>query len=66
MKNATRRTRAFLGIELDEKRNAANAGVISSETSRTSVRMIRTDEEWVIASMVWRVLGLTIENETRS
>src|SRR5260221_12157496 len=56
----------FLGIELDEKHNVANAGVISSETSRTSVRMIRTDEEWVIASMVCRVLGLTIENETRS
>jgi acetate kinase len=56
----------FLGIELDEKRNAANAGVISSETSRNCVRVIRTDEEWVIASMVCRVLGLTIENETRS
>jgi acetate kinase len=56
----------FLGIELDEKRNVANAGVISSETSRTSVHMIRTDEESVIASMVCRVLGLTIENETRS
>jgi acetate kinase len=55
----------FLGIELDEKRNEANAGVISSETSRNSVRVIRTDEEWVIASMVCRVLGLTIENETR-
>jgi len=56
----------FLGIELDEKRNAANAGVISSETSRNSVRVIRTDEEWVIASKVCPVLGLTIENETRS
>jgi acetate kinase len=56
----------FLGIELDEKRNAANAGVISSETSRNSVRVIRTDEEWVIARMVCRVLGLTIESETRS
>lgn len=56
----------FLGIELDEKRNVANAGVISSETSRNSVRVIRTDEEWVIASMVCRVLGLTIENETPS
>jgi acetate kinase len=56
----------FLGIELDEKRNAANAGVISSETSRNGVRVIRTDEEWVIARMVCRVLGLTIENETRS
>jgi len=51
----------FLGIELDEKRNVANAGVISSETSRISVRVIRTDEEWVIASMVCRILGLTIE-----
>jgi acetate kinase len=56
----------FLGIELDEKRNAANAGVISSETSRNSVRVIRTDEEWVIARMVCRVLGLTIESEPRS
>ena len=56
----------FLGIELDEKRNAANAGVISSETSRNSVRVIRTDEEWVIARTVCSVLGLTIENETRS
>jgi acetate kinase len=51
----------FLGIELDQKRNVANAGVISSETSRIPVRVIRTDEEWVIASMVCRVLGLTIE-----
>jgi acetate kinase len=49
----------FLGIELDEKRNVANAGVISSENSRIPVRVIRTDEEWVIASMVCRVLGLT-------
>jgi acetate kinase len=52
----------FLGIELDQKRNVANAGVISSETSRIPVRVIRTDEEWVIASMVCRVLGLTIES----
>jgi len=51
----------FLGIELDQKRNVANAGVISSETSRIPVRVIRTDEEWVIANMVCRVLGLTIE-----
>jgi acetate kinase len=51
----------FLGIELDQKRNVANTGVISSETSRIPVRVIRTDEEWVIASMVCRVLGLTIE-----
>jgi acetate kinase len=53
----------FLGIELDEKRNLANAGVISSETSRISVRVIRTDEEWIIASTVCRVLGLTTKKE---
>src|ERR1039457_6447255 len=53
----------FLGIELEEKRNLANAGAISSETSRIPVRVIRTDEEWMIASMVCRVLGLTVEKE---
>jgi acetate kinase len=53
----------FLGIALEEKRNAANEGVISAEASRVSVRVIRTDEEWMIASTVCRVLGLTIEKE---
>jgi acetate kinase len=53
----------FLGIELEEKHNLANAGVIASETSRVSVRVIRTDEEWMIASTVCRVLGLTVEKE---
>ncbi|MGD0262653.1 MAG: acetate/propionate family kinase [Verrucomicrobiota bacterium] len=48
----------FLGIALEEKRNLANAGVISEEASRVSVRVIRTDEEWMIASTVCRVLGL--------
>jgi acetate kinase len=53
----------FLGIELEEKHNSANAGVIASETSRVSVRVIRTDEEWMIASTVCGVLGLTVEKE---
>jgi acetate kinase len=47
----------FLGIELEEKKNAANAGVISAEASKVSVRVIRTDEEVVIAKMVCRLLG---------
>jgi acetate kinase len=50
----------FLGIEIEEKRNAANAGVISPDTGKVSVRVIRTDEEWMIASTVCRVLGLAI------
>lgn len=39
----------FLGIELEEKLNIVNAGVISAATSRVAVRIIRTDEEWMIA-----------------
>lgn len=46
----------FLGIELDEKRNAANEGVISPDSGRVAVRVIHTDEEWMIASMVCRVM----------
>ena len=48
----------FLGIELEEKRNVANAAVISAETSRVAVRVIHTDEELMIATTVCRVLGL--------
>jgi acetate kinase len=47
----------FLGIELEEKRNAANEGVISA-ASRVAVRVIHTDEELMIAKLVCRVLGI--------
>jgi acetate kinase len=48
----------FLGIELDASRNAAHAGVISADTSRVTVRVIRADEEQMIARSVCRVLAL--------
>ena len=48
----------FLGIELNKTRNAKNAGVISTDASRVTVRVIRTDEELMIARSVCRVLGL--------
>jgi acetate kinase len=48
----------FLGIELEEKRNAANEGVISAADSRVTVRVMHTDEELMIARSVCRVLGL--------
>ena len=48
----------FLGIEIEEKRNVANAGVISADTSRVAVHVIRTDEELMIAKIVCRVLDL--------
>jgi acetate kinase len=46
----------FLGIELDQKRNAANSDVISAAASRVTIRAIRTDEELMIAKAVSRVL----------
>jgi acetate kinase len=51
----------FLGIELEEKQNVANAGTISTDGSLVTVRVIHTDEEWMIAKTVCRVLGLTID-----
>ncbi|MGD1029521.1 MAG: acetate/propionate family kinase [Opitutaceae bacterium] len=48
----------FLGIELDEARNAANAAVISAEGGRVDVRVIRTDEELMIVRSVARILKL--------
>jgi acetate kinase len=46
-----------LGISLDEKKNEANTPVISAEGSRATVRVIRTNEEVVMARSVWRLLG---------
>ena len=48
---------AFLGIELDESRNAQSAGVISTDASRATIRVIHTDEEVMIAESVCRILG---------
>ena len=53
----------FLGIQLEEKRNAANAGVISTDASPVAVRVMHTDEEWMIAKTVCRVLGLIVKKE---
>jgi len=56
----------FLGIELEERRNAANEGVISSANSRVTVRVIRTDEERMIAKAVGCVLSIGPSDETPS
>ena len=55
----------FLGIELEEKRNGANEGLISADTGQVTVRVIRTDEEIMIARSVSRLLGLGIPEENR-
>ena len=52
----------FLGLELNETRNAETAGVISTDASRVAVRVIRTDEELMIARSTCRLLGLGAAN----
>ena len=54
----------FLGIELDESRNAENAAVISTDTSQVTARVVRTDEEQMIARSVCRLLGSGVLNQT--
>jgi acetate kinase len=48
----------FLGIELEEKQNAASISVISAATSRVAVYVIHTDEEQMIAKAVCRVFNI--------
>lgn len=43
---------SFLGITIDDRRNAANAAIISTNASRVTVRVIPTDEERVMADVV--------------
>ena len=48
----------FLGLEMDATRNAAHDSVISTAASSIVVRIIRTNEELMIAKSVSRVLNL--------
>jgi acetate kinase len=53
----------FLGIELSPTRNAENEALISKDGARATVRVIRTDEELMIAKSVSRLLHLQTPNE---
>jgi acetate kinase len=46
----------FLGIRFDSARNAANAGIISRDDSPVCVRVMKTNEELMIARHVCRVV----------
>ena len=48
----------FLGIDIDPIRNRGNEPVISTEASRTPVRVIQTDEESMIARYTARFVPL--------
>jgi acetate kinase len=55
----------FLGIELDDTRNAKNAPLSSPDTGRVKVRIIHTDEELMIATSVIRLLDPASLQEAR-
>ncbi|MCY2984996.1 MAG: acetate/propionate family kinase [Planctomycetota bacterium] len=44
------------GIEIDDNRNESGSSIISTEASRVTVRVLRTDEEIVIARSVMELL----------
>lgn len=46
----------LLGIRLDAEKNAQNAAVISADDSRVTVRVIRTNEELMVAQATHRVI----------
>ena len=48
----------WMGIEIDHQRNAANDRVISSEMARTTVMIIPTNEELVIARAARKAAGI--------
>jgi acetate kinase len=48
---------AFLGVQIDEPSNAANAPIISTADARVTVRVIPTDEEKMIAYAAHTLLG---------
>ncbi len=48
----------FLGIDLDEKQNEANAPIISTNNGKTAVRIIHTDEELMIAKTVSKIINI--------
>jgi len=56
----------FLGIELNESCNAKTGGIISTDASRVTVRVILTDEELMLARSVSRVLGLGAHGENEN
>jgi acetate kinase len=52
----------FLGIELDDTKNVKNEPIISTGHANVCVRVIKTNEELMIARMVCRVLNYSIKN----
>ena len=53
----------FLGIALDPARNEGNQGLVCATSGAVRVRVMRTNEELVIARSVCRLLGLGMDTQ---
>ena len=51
----------FLGVDLDEDKNKGNEPIISASLGKVTVRVITTDEEWMIANLVCGVMEYKIK-----
>jgi len=47
----------FLGVRIDPSRNAANAPIISPDGSPVTVRVMKTNEELMIARQTWQMMN---------
>ncbi len=56
---------AFLGIELQEESNEKNEAIISAGTSRVCVRVMKTNEERMIAQLVSQLLNEPANNPAK-
>ncbi len=54
----------FLAIDINSKKNSSNEAVISSDESPVNVRVIKTDEELMIARHSFRVLQSEVRKES--
>jgi acetate kinase len=52
----------YLGIQLDKKKNIKNEGIISSDKSQVTVRVMKTNEELMIARHTRRLKMISNEN----
>lgn len=52
-----RRALGFLGVQLDDQANAADAALISTSDSPVRVAMEPTNEEWIAADHALQVAG---------
>jgi acetate kinase len=57
-------TLKFLGIEIDENKNKNNADIISLPDAKVTIRVMHTNEELMIAKLVYEYLNTNNKNKS--